>query len=103
MTPINEQNGDTPQDTDTTKLRGMLKALNALADLDANMPLQMVRALLLVCAEEGIGPNEAARRLGVAGAVTSRHLTDLGEVNRDKEEGYGLILLNHKPESVRRI
>jgi hypothetical protein len=39
----------------------------------------MVRAVLLVMIEEGCGPNEIARKMGVVRAITSRHVSDLGD------------------------
>jgi DNA-binding MarR family transcriptional regulator len=76
---------------DRDRLMGMLQALDTFSNLDKDMPLQMIRTMLCICIDEGIGPHELGRRMGVAGAVTSRHVSDLGEYNRYKAEGYNLI------------
>ncbi len=76
---------------DASKLQRLLAAVDLIADIDKDMPMQMVRALILVCLEEGLGPNELARKAGVSSAVMSRHISDLGEVNRYKQEGLHLV------------
>jgi hypothetical protein len=56
---------------------------------DPNMPLQMIRAFLLI-AIEGQGTMELAKQAAVANTVMSRHLADLGDLNRYHEEGHDL-------------
>src|SRR5258707_915128 len=76
---------------DKDRLKGLLQALDSFSKLDRDMPLQMIRTMLLVCINEGQGPNEVGRQLGVANAVSSRHLSDLGEVDRYHADGYNLV------------
>lgn len=76
---------------DKDKLLGMLNALEHFNRLDKDMPLQMIRTMLLLCVEDGVGPHKVAEELGVAGAVASRHISDLGEMNRYKHAGHNLV------------
>ena len=54
------------------------------------MPLQYVRAFILVATEEGLSVGEYARRARIAPALTTRHLADVGTTNRYHEAGFGL-------------
>jgi DNA-binding MarR family transcriptional regulator len=73
------------------KLQGLLHCLDAFSKLDRDMPLQMIRTLVYVSIDEGQGPNAIGSALGVAPAVSSRHVADLGPTNRYHEDGYNLV------------
>jgi DNA-binding MarR family transcriptional regulator len=72
-------------------LKNALKALKPFIDLRDTMPLQYVRAFLLVATEEGLNVSEYAKRAGTSQSLMTRHLADLGEINRYHEEGFGLV------------
>ena len=55
------------------------------------MPLQYVTAFLLVATEEHLNVTEYAKRAGTSQSLMTRHLMDLGEVNRYHEPGFGLL------------
>jgi hypothetical protein len=59
-----------------------LQAIDLFANLHKDMPLQMIRAFLLIAIEEGKGTIELAKRAGVEDTVMSRHFADLGDLNR---------------------
>jgi DNA-binding MarR family transcriptional regulator len=59
--------------------------------LRETMPLQYITTFLHVASDEGQNVTEYARRAGTSQSLMSRHLGDLGEVNRYHEEGFGLI------------
>jgi DNA-binding MarR family transcriptional regulator len=91
---------------DRDKLKGLLSALDLFThvrpDLGSHdIPVQMIRTFLTIAIEEGLGPNEISRRMDVASAVGSRHVVDLGEFNRCKDDkgqrlpGYNLIEQKH--------
>jgi DNA-binding MarR family transcriptional regulator len=69
----------------------MLKALAPFIKLRDTMPLQYVRAFLLVASEEGQNVTEYAKRAGISPALMTRHLADLGTTNRYHEEGFCLV------------
>lgn len=75
--------------------RGTLEKLNrALEPFRAErgtMPLQYVTAFLLVATDEHLNVSEYAKRAGTSQSLMTRHLADLGEVNRYHEEGLGLV------------
>ena len=66
------------------------------------MPLQYVAALLLVAEDEGLGVVDYAKRAGVSISVMSRHLLDIGERNRNMEEGFGLVTYRANPMELRK-
>ena len=72
-------------------LKNTLNALKPFRQLRDTMPLQYVAAFMLVASEEGLNVTEYARRAGVTPSLMTRHLADLGAVNRHHEEGFGLI------------
>lgn len=73
------------------QLSALMSSLEPFRELKATMPLQYVTSFLLVALDEGQSVTEYARRAGVAQSVMTRHLLDLGESNRYREEGFGLI------------
>jgi DNA-binding MarR family transcriptional regulator len=73
------------------KLNELLQAVEIISEVDKDMPMMMVKALLLLMIEEGRGPNEIAGQMGVVPAVASRHISDLGEQNRRREAGHKLV------------
>ena len=82
-----------PSTTDAQ--RGMLKALyNALKPFRSvreTMPLQYVTAFLLVAQDEHQNVTEYAKRAGTSQSLMTRHLADIGEVNRYHDAGMGLV------------
>jgi DNA-binding MarR family transcriptional regulator len=70
-------------------------------DIRGTMPLQYVRAFLLVAMDEGKGVSTYAQRAGVSNSVMSRHLLDIGERNRYMEEGFGLVFSKPNPSNLR--
>jgi DNA-binding MarR family transcriptional regulator len=55
------------------------------------MPLQYVTAFLLVATEENLNVTEYAKRAGTSQSLMTRHLMDLGVVNRHHKKGFGLV------------
>jgi Transcriptional regulators len=80
-------------DIDKGELSKALAVLEPFKNLSSTMPLQYVTAFMLVALEEGKGVTEYAKEAGVAPSVMTRHLADLGDVNRYHESGYGLVKL----------
>src|SRR5258705_6782351 len=72
-------------------LRGALAALDPFRKLREVMPLQYVRAFVLVATEERLSVGEYARRARIAPALMTRHVADLGTTNRYQEAGFGLV------------
>lgn len=71
--------------------RALLLALKPFRDLKPNIPLSYVLTYLQVAAEEGRGVNDYAADAGIAASVMTRNLLDVGDRNRAREEGLGLI------------
>jgi DNA-binding MarR family transcriptional regulator len=87
--------------------RGLIKNirrgfLSELAKLRPTMPLQQAIAFLLVAEDEGLGVGEYAQLANVSQSVMTRNLLDLGERNRNKGPGFGLLEQRMDPVNMRR-
>jgi hypothetical protein len=71
--------------------RGMKNALEPLRSIHPTITLQLAYTYLQVVFEEGLTVSALAARCGVSHAVMSRHLRDLGNVNRHKKTGLELV------------
>lgn len=71
--------------------RTLRLALEPFRQINPSMPLSYIIALLEVSLDEGKGVAEYAAKLGLSPTVMTRNLLDIGDRNRQREEGYGLI------------
>lgn len=71
--------------------RSLRLALEPFRNIRPTMPLQYLHTFLLVCEYEGKGVGEYATMSEVAPTVMTRHLLDIGDRNRSREDGFGLI------------
>jgi hypothetical protein len=101
--PASEQEGilssfkqSVPED-EKAVLVGLLKALKPFHELDSTMPLQYVTAFLQVAIKEGQTVSEYAKILGTSQSLMTRHLADIGEINRYHEAGYDLVQAKTDP------
>ena len=78
-------------DDEKAVLIGLLKALKSFRELRKTMPLQYVTTFLHVAVHEGKNVSELAKVVGTSQSLMTRHLADLGEINRYHKPGYGLI------------
>lgn len=78
-------------DEQRTTLRATWNALKPFRAVRDTMPLQYVTAFLLVATEENLNVTEYAKRAGTSQSLMTRHLMDLGAVNRHHGEGFGLV------------
>lgn len=69
--------------------------------IEPTVPTQLVQAFLAVSLNEGQSLGELAERLGTSISTASRQLLDLGERNRKKEPGYGLVDRKIDPMNLR--
>ena len=78
-------------DDEKAVLIGLLKALEPFHELNPTMPLQYVTAFLSVANKEGQNVSEYAKIVGTSQSLMTRHLADIGEINRYHEPGFGLV------------
>jgi DNA-binding MarR family transcriptional regulator len=78
-------------ETDKEATSALLAALEPFRAANPTMTLQQLISFLLVAKEEGLTVSEYARRAGLAQGVMTRNLFDLGEYNRRKDPGLGLV------------
>lgn len=79
----------------TAPERAALKKARAFVELfiklRETMPMQYVKAFLLVAQDEGQNVKTYATRAGILDALMTRHLQDMGPFNRYHELGFGLV------------
>jgi DNA-binding MarR family transcriptional regulator len=92
----------TLNDEEKAYARALMLALEPFREIRATMPLQYVYTFLMVATEEGKGVTEYAEKAGVAPTVMTRHLLDIGDRNRAREEGFGLVTQERDKEDLRR-
>lgn len=72
--------------------KDVLLALRPFFELDhAVLPAAYIRAFLLVAGKEGLTVSEYANLAGISPTVMTRNLLDIGELNRQRAPGLGLI------------
>lgn len=81
--------------------RVLLTALEPFKAVYSIMPLQQASTFLMVAMEEGLGVGEYARKAGANPGVMTRHMLDLGELNRRHEPGLGLVFTRLNPMNRR--
>jgi len=90
---------------ETTAAKKLSTFDNALAAAqsatDITLPVQMLRAFIAVATNEGKSVSDLADLVGANLSTMSRHLLDLGQFNRKKEPGHGLIEPKQDPMNLR--
>ncbi len=81
---------------DRRAIGSLLAAMEPFFKIRGTMPAQYIKAFLLV-AFEGLSLSAYAERAGTSLSVMSRHLQDIGDRNRYKEEGFGLVTSRQNP------
>jgi DNA-binding MarR family transcriptional regulator len=71
--------------------RTLRLAIEPFIALKPGMPMSYFRTFLLVAEEEGLGVNDYAGKVESSPTVMTRNLLDIGDRNRLREEGLGLI------------
>lgn len=74
-------------------LKSTYEALKPFRELRETMPLQYVTAFIQVAIDEHQNVSTYATRVGTSQSLMSRHMADLGNVNRYHTEGFGLVEL----------
>ena len=82
--------------------RALMLALEPFRAIRSTMPLQYVYTFLQVACDEGKGVTEYAQKAGISVTVMTRHLLDIGDRNRQREEGFGLITQERDRNDLRR-
>jgi hypothetical protein len=82
--------------------RALMLALEPFREIRPTMPLQYVYTFLMVACEEGKGVTEYAQKAGISPTVMTRHLLDIGDRNRAREEGFGLVTQERDKYDLRR-
>lgn len=75
----------------TAVIHSMLAGLDPFFRLRPTIPARCVQAFFLVAEKEGLPVNEYAKRGDLSAITMSRNLIDMGERDRNHEEGPGLV------------
>jgi DNA-binding MarR family transcriptional regulator len=89
---MTQTKSELPPDQHVT-LRAYNEALKPFHKLRDTMPLQYVSTFLLIAADEHQNVTEYAKRSKISQSLMSRHVADLGAVNRYHKKGFGLVEL----------
>lgn len=89
-------------DQQKAAMDGILGVLDPFFEIRDTMPLQYLKAFLLVARKEGLGVVDYAQQAGVSMSVMSRHLLDIGERSRHMEKGFGLVTYRSNPMELRK-
>jgi DNA-binding MarR family transcriptional regulator len=76
---------------DAEKVEALIRVIDIFREYDTTFPASYIAAFLLVAMKPGKGSSEYARDLGLAQAVTSRLMLEIGQKSRTGEEGLGLL------------
>ena len=72
-------------------IKMMLAGLDPFFRERPTIPARCVQAFFLVAEKEGLSVAEYAKRAGISPTTMSRNLIDMGERDRNHEEGPGLV------------
>jgi DNA-binding MarR family transcriptional regulator len=75
----------------TAVIHSMLAGLDPFFRLRPTIPARCVQAFFLVAEKEGLAVSEYAKRGDLSAITMSRNLIDMGERDRNHEEGPGLV------------
>jgi DNA-binding MarR family transcriptional regulator len=89
-------------DSERAAAQRILALFNEFRKVRPTMPLQHAYTFVLVAMNEGLGVQDYAELADVAQSVMTRNLLDLGERNRRREPGYGLLTQRMDPLDMRR-
>jgi DNA-binding MarR family transcriptional regulator len=73
----------------------------ARSSMHSDVPSQLIQMFVLVALNEGKSLTEIAEIAGSKLSTASRHMLDLGDRNRKKLPGYGLVASRQDPMSLR--
>lgn len=88
--------------TERRALRRAQEIISTFVSINDTIPVRMVHTLFTVALNEGLSLVDYMRLAGAPQSTMSRHLLDLGPVNRDRRPGYGLIQIKTDPNDRRR-
>jgi DNA-binding MarR family transcriptional regulator len=87
---------------DERKLRALVHVLDYFQGHAPQIPASMIEAFFLVAMNEGCSLKDVVELSGKPQSTISRHLLDLGEFNRNREPGLGLVAWRVSPMELRR-
>lgn len=82
--------------------RSLRLALEPFRSIRPTMPLQYLHTFLLICEEEGKGVGELAALSDVVSTVMTRHILDIGDRDRHRSAGFGLVTMVRDTFDLRR-
>lgn len=82
-------------------IRQLLASLDPFFRIRVTMPARSVQAFLVIAEKEGLNVTEYAKRADIPVTTMSRNLIDMGERDRNYEEGPGLVVGEDNPMNRR--
>jgi hypothetical protein len=81
-------------------ITAMFTVVRTLHSARRRMTHSLASTFIYIASEEGLTVSELAARCGVTGEVMSKHLRDLGTVNRRHRPGFSLVTLVQGPQGA---
>lgn len=82
--------------------RTLYLQLKPFRDVNRFMPLSYIDAFLQVAMDEGKAVSDYAAKSGISATVMTRNLLDIGDLNRNREPGYGMVTQERDLMDLRR-
>lgn len=95
-------NPNRQSDSDRDALRNLLGSLEPFRTIRGTMTLQCVASFLLVAEEERLCVGDYAKRAGISMSAMSRNLLAIGDRNRNRRQGFGLVTYRANPMKLRK-
>lgn len=87
---MSDKYAELPSD-EALQVERLARVIDIFREFDTAFPSSYIAAFLLVALKPGKGGTDYARELGLAQAVTSRLLLEIGPKTRNGDEGLGLV------------
>lgn len=91
-----------PDEETVRDIKSLMKLMAHFRDISPSMTVSMAVTFLSVAANEGTSLVDLKGPTGFKTSTLSRHLIDLGDRNRKKEAGLGLVDCRQDPMELRK-
>jgi len=85
------------------EIEKLIHLFETLRDVDSEMPISKVIALLMVAKHGQMTLTEWGDKAGISPATATRYAVELSKPLRDKEKGLGFISSERDPENRRKV
>lgn len=91
-----------PSGADKKQLHKVSLLMSTLRQVNSTMTIQVVHTLMLIALHEGASVTEIAKMSGFKLSTVSRNILDLGQLDRRRQPGLGLVETKIDPMELRK-